>query len=37
MEPSCLDEALLALHDIAKSENSTEIYNFSIYHKYRKI
>jgi SAM-dependent methyltransferase len=35
--PSRLDEALLALHDIAKGENSSAVYNFTIYHKYRGI
>jgi hypothetical protein len=32
-----IDEALLALHDIGKRENSTAVYNFSIYHIYHDI
>jgi hypothetical protein len=37
IDPTRLDEALLALHDIGKRENSTAVYNFSIYHIYRDI
>ena len=37
IDPTRLDDALLALHDIGKRENSTAVYNFSIYHIYRDI
>src|SRR5262245_12709388 len=37
MSPVRLDEALLALHDIQKTETSTAVYNFGVYHIYRNI
>jgi SAM-dependent methyltransferase len=37
LSPSQEDQLLLALHNLQRDDNSTAIYNFGIYHKYRDI